>query len=49
MRAVIPRDGRLVVDEMAAPTPAARASCWPGSLVCGICGSDLHLSTTTTT
>jgi threonine dehydrogenase-like Zn-dependent dehydrogenase len=42
MRAVIRRDGRLVVDEMAAPTPA------PGqllarSLVCGICGSDLHL------
>lgn len=42
MRAVIRRGGRLVVDEMAAPTPA------PGqilakSLVCGICGSDLHL------
>ena len=42
MRAVIRRDGRLVVDEMAPPTPA------PGqllakSLVCGICGSDLHL------
>ncbi len=42
MRAVIRRDGKLVVDEMAAPTPA------PGqllarSLVCGICGSDLHL------
>jgi threonine dehydrogenase-like Zn-dependent dehydrogenase len=41
MRAVIRRDGRLVVDEMTAPTPA------PGqllarSLVCGICGSDLH-------
>jgi threonine dehydrogenase-like Zn-dependent dehydrogenase len=41
MRAVIRRDGRLVVDEMAPPTPA------PGqllakSLVCGICGSDLH-------
>jgi threonine dehydrogenase-like Zn-dependent dehydrogenase len=42
MRAVIRRDGRLVVDEIAAPTPG------PGqlvakSLVCGICGSDLHL------
>lgn len=42
MRAVIRRNGKLVVDEMAAPTPA------PGqllarSLVCGICGSDLHL------
>jgi threonine dehydrogenase-like Zn-dependent dehydrogenase len=42
MRAVIRRDGKLVVDEMAAPTPG------PGqllarSLVCGICGSDLHL------
>ena len=42
MRAVIRREGKLVVDEMAAPTPG------PGqllakSLVCGICGSDLHL------
>jgi threonine dehydrogenase-like Zn-dependent dehydrogenase len=42
MRAVIRRNGRLVVDEMATPTPG------PGqlvakSLVCGICGSDLHL------
>src|SRR5580698_10036796 len=42
MRAVIRRDGRLLVDEMAAPTPG------PGqlvarSLVCGICGSDLHM------
>ena len=42
MRAVIRRNGRLVVDEMAAPTPG------PGqllarSLVCGICGSDLHM------
>jgi threonine dehydrogenase-like Zn-dependent dehydrogenase len=41
MRAVIRRGGKLVVDEMAPPTPA------PGqllarSLVCGICGSDLH-------
>jgi threonine dehydrogenase-like Zn-dependent dehydrogenase len=41
MRAVIRRGGKLVVDEMAAPTPG------PGqllarSLVCGICGSDLH-------
>jgi threonine dehydrogenase-like Zn-dependent dehydrogenase len=42
MRAVIRREGKLVVDEMAAPTPG------PGqllarSLVCGICGSDLHM------
>ena len=42
MRAVIRRNGKLVVDEMEAPKPA------PGqllarSLVCGICGSDLHL------
>src|SRR5580658_2063897 len=42
MRAVIRRHGRLIVDEMAAPTPQ------PGqllarSLVCGICGSDLHM------
>src|SRR5258708_22228318 len=41
MRAVIRRDGKLVVGEMAPPTPG------PGqllakSLVCGICGSDLH-------
>jgi threonine dehydrogenase-like Zn-dependent dehydrogenase len=41
MRAVIRRNGKLVVDEMAAPTPE------PGqvlcrTLVCGICGSDLH-------
>jgi threonine dehydrogenase-like Zn-dependent dehydrogenase len=42
MRAVIRRHGKLVVDEMAVPTPG------PGqllakSLVCGICGSDLHM------
>jgi len=41
MRAVIRRNGRLVVDEMALPAPE------PGqivcrTLVCGICGSDLH-------
>jgi threonine dehydrogenase-like Zn-dependent dehydrogenase len=41
MRAVIRRNGRLVVDEMADPVPG------PGqvlvkTLVCGICGSDLH-------
>jgi threonine dehydrogenase-like Zn-dependent dehydrogenase len=41
MRAVIRRNGKLVVDEMAVPTPG------PGqvlckTLVCGICGSDLH-------
>ncbi|HEY3799738.1 MAG TPA: zinc-binding dehydrogenase [Caulobacteraceae bacterium] len=41
MRAVIRRNGKLVVDEMAAPQPG------PGqlavkTLVCGICGSDLH-------
>jgi threonine dehydrogenase-like Zn-dependent dehydrogenase len=41
MRAVIRRDGKLVVDEMTTPTPG------PGqllarTLVCGICGSDLH-------
>jgi threonine dehydrogenase-like Zn-dependent dehydrogenase len=41
MRAAIRRGGRMVVDEMAAPTPG------PGqvlckTLACGICGSDLH-------
>jgi threonine dehydrogenase-like Zn-dependent dehydrogenase len=41
MRALIRRAGKLVVDEMPAPEPA------PGqllckSLVCGVCGSDLH-------
>ena len=41
MRAVIRRGGKLVVDEMAVPEPG------PGqllarTLVCGICGSDLH-------
>ncbi|MFI4933151.1 MAG: zinc-binding dehydrogenase [Caulobacterales bacterium] len=41
MRAVIRRNGELVVDEMPVPTPG------PGqvlvkTLVCGICGSDLH-------
>jgi threonine dehydrogenase-like Zn-dependent dehydrogenase len=41
MRAVVARQGKLVVDEVAAPKPG------PGqmltrTLVCGICGSDLH-------
>ena len=41
MRAAIFRNGEIVVDEMAEPTPG------PGqvlvkSLACGICGSDLH-------
>jgi threonine dehydrogenase-like Zn-dependent dehydrogenase len=41
MRAVIRRDGALVVDEMAAPEPQA-GQVLVKSLVCGICGSDLH-------
>jgi threonine dehydrogenase-like Zn-dependent dehydrogenase len=41
MRAVIRRHGKLVVDDMAAPTPAA-GQVLVKSLVCGICGSDLH-------
>jgi threonine dehydrogenase-like Zn-dependent dehydrogenase len=41
MKAVIRRGGALVVDEMATPVPAAgQVLC--KSLVCGICGSDLH-------
>jgi threonine dehydrogenase-like Zn-dependent dehydrogenase len=41
VRAVIRRAGRLVVDEMAAPVPAAgQVLC--RTLACGICGSDLH-------
>ena len=41
MRAVIRRDGRLVVDQMEAPRPqAGQVLC--KTLVCGICGSDLH-------
>jgi threonine dehydrogenase-like Zn-dependent dehydrogenase len=41
MRAVIRRNGALVVDEMAPPIPeAGQVLC--RTLVCGICGSDLH-------
>jgi threonine dehydrogenase-like Zn-dependent dehydrogenase len=41
MRAVIRRAGALVVDEMTPPVPAAgQVLC--KTLVCGICGSDLH-------
>jgi len=41
MRAAIRRNGAIVVDEMAAPTPGAgQVLC--KTLVCGICGSDLH-------
>ena len=41
MRAVIRRNGALVVDQMAAPVPqAGQVLC--RTLVCGICGSDLH-------
>jgi threonine dehydrogenase-like Zn-dependent dehydrogenase len=41
MRAVIRRDGRLVVGEMADLKPAA-GQVLVKTLVCGICGSDLH-------
>jgi threonine dehydrogenase-like Zn-dependent dehydrogenase len=41
MRAVVARKGKLVVDEIAAPTPAA-GQILTRTLVCGICGSDLH-------
>jgi len=41
MRAVIRRNGALVVDEMAPPVPeAGQVLC--RTLACGICGSDLH-------
>jgi threonine dehydrogenase-like Zn-dependent dehydrogenase len=41
MRAVIRRDGKLVVDQMTTPTAGpGQALC--RTLVCGICGSDLH-------
>ncbi len=41
MRAAIRRNGRLVVDEMPTPIPGAgQVLC--KTLVCGICGSDLH-------
>jgi threonine dehydrogenase-like Zn-dependent dehydrogenase len=41
MRAVIRRNGALVVDQMATPIPqAGQVLC--KTLVCGICGSDLH-------
>ena len=41
MRAVIRRHGALVVDQMATPVPeAGQVLC--KTLVCGICGSDLH-------
>ena len=41
MRAAIRRNGRLVVDDMAAPVPGiGQVLC--KALVCGICGSDLH-------
>jgi threonine dehydrogenase-like Zn-dependent dehydrogenase len=41
MLAAIRRDGRLVIDEMTAPTPqAGQVLC--KTLVCGICGTDLH-------
>ncbi|HEY5071290.1 MAG TPA: zinc-binding dehydrogenase [Caulobacteraceae bacterium] len=41
MRAVIRRDGALVVDEMTAPAPDA-GQVLVRTLACGICGSDLH-------
>ena len=41
MRAAIRRAGDLVVDEMAAPTPGA-GQVLVKTLVCGVCGSDLH-------
>jgi threonine dehydrogenase-like Zn-dependent dehydrogenase len=41
VRAAIRRAGKLIVDEMAVPVPeAGQALC--RTLVCGVCGSDLH-------
>ncbi|HEY1709484.1 MAG TPA: zinc-binding dehydrogenase [Rhizomicrobium sp.] len=44
MRAVIRRGDRLVVDNIAAPEPTA-GNVLCKTLVCGICGSDLHALT----
>ena len=41
MRAVVARKGKLVVDDVAMPEPAA-GQILTKTLVCGICGSDLH-------
>ena len=41
MRAVIRRNGKLVVDEMTLPPPG-QGQLLTRVLVCGICGSDLH-------
>lgn len=42
MKAVVMRDKQLVVDHIAAPTPAA-GEVLVKTLACGICGSDLHM------
>ena len=42
MRAVVLRDGELVVAEVPEPPAPQPASCWSKSVACGICGSDLH-------
>jgi threonine dehydrogenase-like Zn-dependent dehydrogenase len=41
MRAAVMRDGRLVVDDVPEPVPAA-GEVLVSTLACGICGSDLH-------
>ena len=41
MRAVVAREGRLVVEEIAEPSPAA-GQVLARPVHCGICGSDLH-------
>jgi threonine dehydrogenase-like Zn-dependent dehydrogenase len=41
MRAVVVRNGRILVDDVADPVPA-KGQVLVKSLACGICGSDLH-------
>ena len=41
MKAAVMRHGKIVVDDIPAPTPGA-GEALVKTLACGICGSDLH-------